>query len=108
MLSITKRNKNGGGVMKKNLFASLLMVLIGGVFASSVIADDTFVRFRGAAPKDVGDQDEDGAPKKPQIDFDMVVSPNAAQCLREARAHVRVAALKGVERVTVWVSGLPP
>ena len=34
--------------MKKNLFASILMVLIGGFFASSVIADDTLVRFEGA------------------------------------------------------------
>ena len=34
--------------MKKNLFASILMVLIGGFFASSVIADDTLVRFQGA------------------------------------------------------------
>jgi hypothetical protein len=33
--------------MKKSLFASSLVVLIGGVFASSVIADDTLVRFRG-------------------------------------------------------------
>jgi len=32
--------------MKKNLFASILMVLIGGFFASSVIADDTLVRLR--------------------------------------------------------------
>src|SRR5882762_3777661 len=35
-------------VMKKSLFASILMVLIGGCFASSVIADDTLVRFKGA------------------------------------------------------------
>ena len=34
--------------MKKSLFASILMVLIGGFFASSVIADDTLVRFKGA------------------------------------------------------------
>jgi hypothetical protein len=34
--------------MKKSLFASILMVLIGGSFASSVIADDTLVRFKGA------------------------------------------------------------
>ena len=34
--------------MKKNLFASILMVLIGGFFVSSVIADDTLVRFQGA------------------------------------------------------------
>ena len=34
--------------MKKSLFASILMVLIGGFFASSVIADDTLVRFQGA------------------------------------------------------------
>jgi len=33
--------------MKKSLFASILMVLIGGFFASSVIADDTLVRFKG-------------------------------------------------------------
>jgi hypothetical protein len=33
--------------MKKSLFASILMVLIGGSFASSVIADDTLVRFKG-------------------------------------------------------------
>ena len=34
--------------MKKSLFASILMVLIGAFFASSVIADDTLVRFQGA------------------------------------------------------------
>src|SRR5437016_2497842 len=34
--------------MKKSLFASILVVLIGGFFASSVIADDTLVRFQGA------------------------------------------------------------
>jgi len=34
--------------MKKSLFASILMVLVGGFFASSAIADDTLVRFRGA------------------------------------------------------------
>jgi len=34
--------------MKKSLFASILMVLIGGLLASSVIADDTLVRFKGA------------------------------------------------------------
>jgi len=33
--------------MKKSLFASILMVLIGGFFASSVIADDTLVSFKG-------------------------------------------------------------
>ena len=41
--------KNGGAVMKKSLFGCILMVLIGGgSFASSVIADDTLVRFKGA------------------------------------------------------------
>ena len=34
--------------MKKSLFASIVMVLIGGSFAWSVIADDTLVRFKGA------------------------------------------------------------
>src|SRR5947199_10088183 len=34
--------------MKKSLLASILLVLIGGSFASSVIADDTLVRFKGA------------------------------------------------------------
>jgi uncharacterized coiled-coil protein SlyX len=34
--------------MKKSLFASILMALIGGSFASSVIADDRLVRFKGA------------------------------------------------------------
>ena len=34
--------------MKKSLFASILMVLIGGFVASSVIADETLVRFQGA------------------------------------------------------------
>src|SRR5207237_497044 len=42
------KNKNGDAVMKKSLFASIVMVLIGGSFASSVIADDTLVRFKGA------------------------------------------------------------
>ena len=34
--------------MKKSLFAAVLMVLIGAFLASSVIADDTLVRFQGA------------------------------------------------------------
>ena len=34
--------------MKKSLFGCILMVLIGGSFASSVIAGDTLVRFKGA------------------------------------------------------------
>ena len=34
--------------MKKSLFERILMVLIGGSFASSVIAGDTLVRFKGA------------------------------------------------------------
>jgi hypothetical protein len=34
--------------MKKSLFGCILMVLIGGSFASSVIAGDRFLRFKGA------------------------------------------------------------
>jgi len=34
--------------MKKSLFAAVLMVLIGAFLASSVMADDTLVRFQGA------------------------------------------------------------
>jgi hypothetical protein len=34
--------------MKKSLVAFILMVLIGGFFASAVVADDTLVAFRGA------------------------------------------------------------
>jgi hypothetical protein len=34
--------------MKKSLFAAVLMVLIGASLASSVIADDSLVRFQGA------------------------------------------------------------
>jgi hypothetical protein len=34
--------------MKKSVFTSILVVLIGGSLASSVIADDTLVRFKGA------------------------------------------------------------
>ncbi len=34
--------------MKKSLFGCILMVLIGGFSASSVIADDSLVRFQGA------------------------------------------------------------
>ena len=34
--------------MKKSLIAFILMVLIGGFFASSVVADNTLVRFQGA------------------------------------------------------------
>ena len=33
--------------MKKSLFASILVVLIGGFFASAVVADDSLVRFKG-------------------------------------------------------------
>jgi hypothetical protein len=47
-----KKNKNGGAVMKRNLFGCILGILIGGFFASSVIADDghdrdTLVKFKG-------------------------------------------------------------
>jgi hypothetical protein len=41
------KNKKGGAVMKKSLFVSILVLLIGGFFASSAIADDTLVRFKG-------------------------------------------------------------
>ena len=34
--------------MKKSLFASILTALVGGFFASSVMADDTLVKFQGA------------------------------------------------------------
>ena len=34
--------------MKKSLFVSTFIILLGGFFASSVIADDTLVRFQGA------------------------------------------------------------
>ena len=34
--------------MKTSLFASTFIILLGGFFASSVIADDTLVRFKGA------------------------------------------------------------
>jgi len=34
--------------MKKSLFASILIVLLEGFFASSVLADDTLVKFQGA------------------------------------------------------------
>ena len=33
--------------MKNSLFGSILVVLIGGFFASAVVADDTLVRFKG-------------------------------------------------------------
>src|SRR5258705_13784588 len=39
---------NGDTVMKKSLFASILMVLLEGSFASSVMADDMLVKFEGA------------------------------------------------------------
>src|SRR5258705_13939199 len=34
--------------MKKSLFASILTALVGGFFASSVMADDTLAKFQGA------------------------------------------------------------
>ena len=34
--------------MKKSLFAPILAALVGGFFASSVMADDTLIKFRGA------------------------------------------------------------
>src|SRR6266446_2410315 len=47
MLSITKTN--GGAIVKKTLFASIPMILlVGGFVASSVMADETLVRFQGA------------------------------------------------------------
>jgi hypothetical protein len=39
---------NGAAVMKKSLFASILMVLLEGFSASSVMADDTLAKFQGA------------------------------------------------------------
>jgi hypothetical protein len=38
----------GVALMKKSLVASILMVLIGGFFASSVVANDRLVQFQGA------------------------------------------------------------
>jgi len=48
------------------------------------------------------------SPKKPRIDFDMVVSAGAASCLPSATAAVRVVSLGSVEQMDVNVSGLPP
>jgi hypothetical protein len=41
------KNKNGGAVMKKNFFVSILAVFIGEFFALPLRADDTLARFRG-------------------------------------------------------------
>jgi hypothetical protein len=41
-------------------------------------------------------------------DFDMVVSPGAAQCLPNARGEVHIRSLGPVEVMTVEVRGLPP
>jgi hypothetical protein len=40
-------NKNGGAVMKKSLFVPILVILIGGIFATLLRADDTLARFKG-------------------------------------------------------------
>jgi hypothetical protein len=50
-----ERNKNGGAIMKKNLFISIVAILIGGFFASPLVADsnhdrkrdDILVKFKG-------------------------------------------------------------
>jgi hypothetical protein len=39
--------KNGGAIMKKSLLVFFLAPLIGGFFRSSVVADDTLVKFKG-------------------------------------------------------------
>lgn len=50
VLAVTrpKKMEMGGAVMKKSLVAFILMVLVGGFFASVVVADDTLVQFQGA------------------------------------------------------------
>jgi hypothetical protein len=50
-----EKNRNGGALMKKSLFVSILVILIGGFFALAAVADDnhhgkhdnTLVRFKG-------------------------------------------------------------
>jgi hypothetical protein len=37
----------GGAVMKKCLFVAILTIIVGGIFASSGVADDTLVEFKG-------------------------------------------------------------
>src|SRR5438093_11781196 len=39
--------KNGGAIMKRSLFVSILALFIGGFFALSLRADDTLARFKG-------------------------------------------------------------
>jgi hypothetical protein len=51
-LGNNKGSKKNGGAIMKNLFISIVAVLIGGFFASSVVADDkhdhnTLVKFKG-------------------------------------------------------------
>jgi hypothetical protein len=44
---LTQQKIKGGIVMKKSLFVSILAVLLGGFFVSSLLADDTLVKFKG-------------------------------------------------------------
>jgi hypothetical protein len=44
---LTQQKIEGGVVMKKSLLVSILAVLLGGFFASSLLADDTLVKFKG-------------------------------------------------------------
>src|SRR5690349_225287 len=46
--------------------------------------------------------------KRPQLDFDMVVSGGAATCLPDAKGKVHIVSLGPVEVMEVSVSGLPP
>jgi hypothetical protein len=41
------KNKKGDAVMKTFLFASVAIIVLGALFASSVVADDTLARFKG-------------------------------------------------------------
>src|SRR2546430_12072317 len=95
--------------MKKSLFATILMVFIGGFFASSVIADDTLVRFQGAIG-DIPVSNVAGTPQ-PHGTFPNVM-PNTVRGVLPPRPILGIAAFSADvevdEPVRLHGPGLPP
>jgi hypothetical protein len=98
--------------MKKSVFTSILVVLIGGSLASSVIADDTLVRFKGAIgdipPANVaGTANPDGS--FPDVIRNIVRGVNPAGRLGDLdfRADVKTDGRISLDGGCCWAEAMP-
>src|SRR5947208_14904215 len=89
--------KNGGAIMKRSLFVSILALFIGGFFALPLRADDTLARFKGGigvhpVSNFAGTANADGS--FPNVTRNVVRSINPAGQIRRASWRERVEVLE--------------